>query len=96
MSRGEGLYNTHCGACHQANGQGLPPTFPSLVDGPVVKGPVSDHIAMVLNGVPGTAMVGFRSQLNNLELAAIITYERNAWGLDSGDVVQATDIAAAE
>lgn len=92
---GEELYNISCGACHQANGQGLPPAFPSLIDSPVVDGPVAEHIDMVMNGRPGTAMIGFATQLGDAELAAIISYERNAWGLNSGDTVQASDIAAA-
>ncbi|MCH8896347.1 MAG: cytochrome c, partial [Proteobacteria bacterium] len=92
---GEDLYNISCGACHQANGQGLPPTFPGLIDSAVVNGPVAEHIDIVMNGRLGTAMVGFSTQLSDAKIAAIITYERNAWGLNSGDTVQASDIAAA-
>ncbi len=92
---GEELYNLSCSACHQANGQGLPPAFPSLVDSAVVNGPVAEHIDIVMNGKLGTAMIGFSAQLGDAELAAIINYERNAWGLNSGDTVQASDIAAA-
>ncbi|MCZ6500765.1 MAG: cytochrome c oxidase subunit II [Gammaproteobacteria bacterium] len=92
---GEELYNISCSACHQANGQGLPPTFPSLVDSALVNGPVAKHIDVVVNGRPGTAMIGFSSLLSDAELAAILSYERNAWGLNSGDTVQPSDIAAA-
>jgi len=49
-----------------------------------------------MNGKLGTAMIGFSAQLGDAELAAIINYERNAWGLNSGDTVQASDIAAAK
>lgn len=92
---GEELYNISCSACHQANGQGLPPVFPGLVDSAVVNGPAADHIDIVMNGRVGTAMIGFSTQLGDAELAAIINYERNAWGLNSDDTVQASDIAAA-
>jgi cytochrome c oxidase subunit 2 len=92
---GEELYNISCSACHQSNGQGLPPAFPSLVDSAIVSGPVAEHIDSVVNGRPGTAMIGFSTQLSDAEIAAIITYERNAWGLNSGDAVEAADIAAA-
>ena len=92
---GEELYNVSCSACHQANGQGLPPAFPSLVDSAMVNGPVANHIDIVMNGRVGTAMIGFSTQLGDAELAAIINYERNAWGQNSGDTVQASDIAAA-
>jgi cytochrome c oxidase subunit 2 len=95
MSDGESLYSTHCVACHQANGQGLPPAFPSLIGSASLTGPVADHIATVVNGRPGTAMVAFGTQLSDQELAAIITYERNAWGTESGDLVAPADIAAA-
>ena len=95
MSSGESLYGTHCVACHQANGQGLPPAFPSLVDSAIVAGDVGEHIGTVVNGRPGTAMVAFGSQLSDQEIASIVTYERNAWGTESGDLVAPADIAAA-
>jgi cytochrome c oxidase subunit 2 len=59
----------------------------------VATGPVSAHIDMVLNGKTGTAMQAFGTQLSDDDLAAIITYERNAWGNNTGDVVQPADIA---
>jgi cytochrome c oxidase subunit 2 len=43
---------------------------------------------MVLHGKAGTAMQAFGVQLNPAQLAAVITYERNAWGNDMGDLVQ--------
>jgi cytochrome c oxidase subunit 2 len=95
MSSGESLYGIHCVACHQANGQGLPPAFPSLVGSASVTGDVGEHIATVVNGRPGTAMVAFGAQLSDQDIAAIITYERNAWGTESGDLVAPADIAAA-
>lgn len=48
-----------------------------------------------MKGVAGTAMQAFGAQLNDTDLAAIITYERNAWGNDTGDTVQPSDIKAA-
>lgn len=95
MTKGKALYNTNCSACHQVNGQGMPPTFPALKGSSVAVGhPVSRHIELVLHGVPGTAMQAFEKQLNEKELAAIITYERNAFGNLTGDVVQPMDIRA--
>ena len=95
MSRGEKVYGTHCAACHQATGAGLPPAFPSLIGSPLIKGPVADHVNIVLNGKSGTAMAAFGAQLGDADLAAVITYERNAWGNDSGDMLQPSDIKAA-
>ncbi|GAB4350973.1 MAG: cytochrome c oxidase subunit II [Gammaproteobacteria bacterium] len=94
IEKGKGLYNTNCGSCHQVNGEGLPPAFPPLKGSQIATGPLADHISIVLNGKPGTAMPAW-AQLNDLEIAAIVTYERNAWGNDTGDVVQPKDIKAA-
>ena len=95
MARGEETYNKVCAACHQVNGQGLPPAFPALAGSAIATGDIAAHVGIVLNGKAGTAMQAFGPQLNDLELAALITYERNAWGNDTGDLVQPGDIAAA-
>jgi cytochrome c oxidase subunit II len=94
MAKGQSAYNTKCGACHQITGKGLPPAFPALAGSPVVTGPIDGHMAIVLNGKPGTAMVAWNA-LSDLEIASILTYERNAWGNDLGDLVQPRDIKAA-
>jgi cytochrome c oxidase subunit II len=95
MARGEGLYNTNCGTCHKADGSGIPPAFPALAGSPVATGDPIKHIEIVINGVSGTPMSAWGGQLNDLEIAAIVTYERNAWGNDTGDVVQPADVKAA-
>jgi len=94
MEKGRAAYNTKCASCHQINGKGLPPAFPGLVDSPITVGPLPAHLEIVLNGKQGTAMVAWNT-LSDLELAAIITYERNAWGNATGDLVQPRDIKAA-
>jgi cytochrome c oxidase subunit II len=94
MEKGRDAFNSKCSACHQINGQGLPPAFPPLAGSKIATGPIAGHLDIVLNGKTGTAMVPWNS-LNDLELAAIITYERNAWGNDTGDVVQPRDLHAA-
>jgi cytochrome c oxidase subunit II len=93
MAKGQDLFNSKCSACHQINGKGLPPAFPALAGSKIATGPIEGHLNIVLNGKAGTAMVPWNS-LNDLELAAIITYERNAWGNDTGDVVQPRDVRA--
>jgi cytochrome c oxidase subunit 2 len=81
IARGQQVYTANCVACHQANGQGLPGTFPPLDgDTKYVLAPHKDQALTVLNGHPGTAMAAFRDQLNDTEIAAVITYTRNAWG----------------
>ncbi|MFV7771286.1 cytochrome c oxidase subunit II [Shewanella marisflavi] len=93
MSRGEQVYMAQCAACHQPNGAGLPGVFPSLIGSPAIKGPVAEHIDVVLNGRTGTAMQAFAQQLTATDIAAVVTFERNAWGNDSGDTVQAADVS---
>lgn len=92
MQRGEEVYNTNCAACHQANGAGIPPAFPALKGSEIAIGPVEKHLDVVVNGVPGTAMQAYGSQLSDVDMAAVITYERNAWGNDTGDNISAKDV----
>ena len=49
-----------------------------------------------MNGKPGTSMQAFAAQLSDVDLAAVITYERNAWGNNKGDSVSPQDIAKAK
>ena len=95
MARGLQVYNTTCIACHQANGEGLPPAFPPLTGSAVTTGPLEGHIDVVLHGRPGTTMQAFREQLNSVDLAAVITFERNALGNSVGDMVQPSAIKSA-
>ena len=92
MERGEAVYGTSCVACHQANGQGIPGVFPALDAGKIT---LEEHLNIVLNGTPGTAMQAFGRQLSDVDIASVITFERNAWGNDSGDVVQPSAVKAA-
>ena len=96
MAKGEAVYNTQCAACHQANGQGIPGVFPAIAGGAVATGDVAKHIDIGVNGVAGTAMQAFGEQLSAVDLAAVITYQRNAFGNDTGDMVQPADITAAK
>jgi cytochrome c oxidase subunit 2 len=95
MAKGEQVYNSICAACHQPTGQGLPGVFLAIAGSAIATGPVDAHMAVVLNGRPGTAMQAFRDQMNDVDLAAVITYERNAFGNNTGDTVQPADIKAA-
>ena len=102
LEKGKAQYEKSCVMCHQANGAGLPPSFPALKDSHVVTGPVSGAITFVMNGVPGTAMQAFGEQLNDNEMAAVVTYIRQSWGNDELNkkhglpvVVQPQEIAKA-
>jgi len=94
MDLGEKVYNSTCASCHQPTGQGVDGVFPALAGSGVSVDPdaKAKHIDIVVNGVTGTAMQAFVQQLSMRELAAVITYERNAWGNDTGDLIQAADI----
>ena len=94
MAKGEGVYNTACASCHQPGGVGLPGAFPAIAGSPVATGPVDAHISTIYEGVQGTAMASFAAQLSDADIAAVITYQRNAFGNTVGDVVQPATIKA--
>ncbi|MFQ6021341.1 MAG: cytochrome c oxidase subunit II [Acidiferrobacterales bacterium] len=95
MERGKGAYDKLCAACHQPNGQGIPGVFPAIAGSKIATGPVDGHLQIVLSGKPGTAMQAFAPQLNDVDIAAVITYQRNAFGNKTGDVVQPAQVKAA-
>jgi len=94
MAQGKASYDKNCAACHQVSGLGIPPVFPALKDSPIALGDMEKHIDIVVNGQPGTAMAAFGEQLTPTEIAAIITYERNAWGNNKGDSIQGAEIVS--
>lgn len=92
VTRGKGIYDKNCAACHGPTGAGVPGVFPAMAGSKIATGDVAAHIDIVANGKPGTAMAAYKSQLSKADLAAVITYERNAFGNNTGDVVQPADI----
>lgn len=98
MALGEKVYQGYCAACHQPTGTGLPGVFPALKGSKMAieSAQKAAHIDIVLNGKAGTAMQAFGKQLSLQEIAAVITYERNAWENNTGDLIQAADIQAAK
>jgi cytochrome c oxidase subunit 2 len=95
MEIGENVYNANCAACHMPNGEGLPGVFPALKGSQIAVADEPKHIDILINGVTGSAMQSYAKQLTMSEIAAVVTYERNAWGNDTGDLVQAKDINSA-
>ena len=93
MDLGKSVYAAQCAACHQAEGQGLSPAFPPLAGSAVANGPVNEYINVVLNGREGTAMQAWSEMLSDTDIAATLTYARNAFGNDTGDVIQPQTIA---
>lgn len=97
-SDGAKVYQTNCSSCHQANGAGVPGTFPPLAGNPVVTGDPTKVIHIVkygLNGkinVKGTTyngmMPAWGQQLSNGDIAAVITYVRSSWGNSASAVTE--------
>jgi cytochrome c oxidase subunit 2 len=94
-AKGAEVFGRICAACHQANGMGIPGVFPALNGSPLVNGPIAAHLDRVMNGKPGTAMPAFATQLSDVEVAGIVTFERNAWSNHTGDLLQPADVRLA-
>lgn len=97
MKHGEEIFEKICIACHQAGGKGLPGVFPALAGSRIVNGPYLDsrgllikdgHLDRVMNGKPGTPMPAFKNSLSDIDIASIVTYERNSFGNKMGDMIQ--------
>ena len=86
MERGKAVYAANCASCHLAEGQGVEGIFPALNGSAMVNGPASEHVNIVLNGK--NMMPVFKAQLNDVDIAAAVTYERNSWDNSTGDVIQ--------
>lgn len=93
VKEGEGVYVARCAACHQVNGAGMPPMFPALKGSKIAteKAHLQDHINIVIGGK--NAMPAWKGILTAREMAAVVTYERNAWGNATGDLVQPSEFA---
>ncbi|MEP5567850.1 MAG: cytochrome c oxidase subunit II [Halioglobus sp.] len=90
MERGKSVYDRNCLACHGASGEGGVGT--AIAGSAIATGELSGHLDIGINGVPGTAMQAFGGQLNDVDMAAVITYQRNAFGNNMGDMVQPIDV----
>ena len=95
VERGQGVYLKNCVACHQANGQGLPPVFPSLEGSQIVMRDKARNIEILMEGVQGAAMQAFSKQLSEVDIASVITYTRDSWSNGKngdGEIVVPMDI----
>ena len=90
MERGEIVYDSNCQACHGANGEGG--VGNAIAGSAVATGDIGHHLDIGIDGVPGTAMQAFGAQLNDVDMAAVITYQRNAFGNNMGDIIQPIDV----
>lgn len=92
IAKGKSVYESHCVSCHQANGQGLPPTFPALTDSDVVNGDIQEQIKLMKTGKG--MMPAFGSTLSPADFAAVVTYTRNALGNAKNDMITPAEIEA--
>ncbi|HEV3429275.1 MAG TPA: cytochrome c oxidase subunit II [Paraburkholderia sp.] len=90
--RGEKVYASNCAVCHQPTGKGAG-AFPALDGSKVANGPIAEHVSIVLKGK--AAMPSWAPTLNDVEIASVITFERNAWGNHTGDILQPRQVADA-
>ena len=95
MSEGEKVYKKQCLMCHQANGQGVPGAFPALAGSEIAlkKENTLEHLYRIIYGK--NLMPKFGDQLSDVEIATVTTYERNAWGNNTGDLIQPKEVAEA-
>jgi mono/diheme cytochrome c family protein len=101
MVAGAAIYRDQCSACHGIDGKGVAELFPSIADSSMVKSDdPSTSIRIVLRGArsvgtpaqptaPG--MPSYGSQLDDAQIAAVLTYMRNNWG--AAAPVAAADVA---
>jgi nitrite reductase (NO-forming) len=101
INAGRVLYNGTCSVCHQQNGEGLEGVFPPLADSDYLMADARRAIEVVLNGLTGPVTVNGSSynsvmppmsQLNDDEIANILTFALNGWG-NEGDAVDSDEVA---
>jgi cytochrome c oxidase subunit 2 len=88
--QGEAVYGKNCASCHQADGKGVAGVFPAIAGSKIATGPVREHINRVVNG--GVGMPPFGEQLSPVDIAAVVTFQRNAFGNNMGDQIQPIDV----
>ncbi|MBI3547218.1 MAG: cytochrome c oxidase subunit II [Gammaproteobacteria bacterium] len=99
VEKGKKAYASTCAACHGPEGKGIPGVFPAIDGSKIASGPAEEHIKTVLNGRAtgkfGAQMPPFAAQLSDTDVAAIVTFERNALGSNkTGDLIQPSQVKA--
>lgn len=104
MKAGQAIFRDQCSACHSIDGKGVAQLFPSLADSAMLRSrDPRSAIRLVLRGARSAAtdaeptapgMPSFGRQLDDDQVAAVLTYARNAWGRPA-PAVTAADVGAA-
>jgi len=92
LKQGKQVFEDNCAQCHRANGAGLPGTFPALDRDLFVSGDPAPVLATVLNGRKGKfgQMPAWKDHLDDVQVAAVVTYIRQAWSNQASGVSPAT------
>ncbi len=102
VNAGKALFNGTCSVCHQANGAGLPGVFPPLAKSDYLNANPKRAIGVVIHGLSGKLKVNGKeyestmppmSQLNDDEVANILTYVLNSWD-NKGTHIKAAEVKA--
>ena len=100
INRGKKVYNS-CKTCHQVDGLGLPPTYPPLAGSEFVTGDPIVMIKIMLKGMTGPFDIDgvhYDDHMpaapvkNDYDIAAVITYVRQAWG-NNADAVKQSEVS---
>jgi len=89
VAKGKSVYASNCASCHQAEGKGMPPTFPALTGSAVVKGNINAQVDLMLHG---KGMMPAFGALSATDFAAVVTYTRNGLGNSVNDAIQPSAI----
>ncbi|SAK43213.1 cytochrome c oxidase [Caballeronia fortuita] len=93
MARGQQVYTSNCAVCHQPTGKGAG-QFPALDGSKIANGSIAEHLNIVLHGKG--AMPPWQGVLNDVEIASVVTFERNSWSNHTGDLLQPKQVIDAK
>ncbi len=102
IKAGEALFSGTCSVCHQPNGQGIEGAFPPLAGSDLLAATPKRAIHIALNGLSGELTVNGKtynsvmppmSQLNDDEIANILTYVTHSWGNKGGDAFTVKEVS---
>jgi len=96
MARGEKVYLANCAVCHKPDGTGAGPVKPLDKSPTVLDADKNKQIETVLHGRLNGAMPAWQGKLSETDIAAAITYTKNSWSNHTGQLVEPSDVVAAE
>jgi cytochrome c oxidase subunit 2 len=95
MTKGQQVYKAQCLVCHQANGEGMKGAFPAIA-GSSVAIEADNRLRHVHQIIFGKGLMpAFGEQLSDVDIASVVTFTRNNWGNNTGDIIQAKEVSEA-